>query len=48
MFDINDFNYWLNSDNVIKVNKGYKTQCTQWKHVYTLSELTDYYKKEYE
>ena len=43
-----DFDWWLNSDNVVKVEGGYITQCTQWKGVFTFDEVKKYYKKEYE
>lgn len=43
-----NFTWWLNSDNVEKLNDGYITQCTQWRKVFTFKEIREYYQKEYE
>lgn len=44
----NEFNEWLNSDNVIKLENGlYIEQLTQYQKVFTLYELKRYFYKEF-
>ena len=38
-----DFELWLTSDNVIKVEGGYIEQTTQWRQVFTRPELYVFY-----
>lgn len=48
MVNINTFNSWLKSDNVVKVSDDvYRTQCTLYRKRFTLAELKAYYKREY-
>ena len=42
------FGEWLQSDNVIKVDEGYKTQCTQWGKAFTYDEIKKYFQTEFE
>ena len=42
------FGEWLQSDNVIKVDEGYKTQCTQFGKVFTYDEIKKYFQTEFE
>lgn len=42
------FNDWLNSDNVIKTGENqYKEHSTQWRKVFTLDELRAFFEREY-
>lgn len=44
----NEFNEWLNSDNVVKLSNGlYVEQVTQYKKAFTLYELKRYFYKEF-
>jgi hypothetical protein len=45
-----NFNDWLNSDNVIRTEKGYyKTHCDFYRKEYkTVLDLKAYFKKEYQ
>jgi len=47
LYPMKEFNKWLKSDNVIPVDGGYRTQCTQYQKLFTLAELKTYFKKEY-
>ena len=38
---------WLGSDNIIKQNNGYLTQCSQYGKLFTRKELYVYFKKNY-
>lgn len=42
-----EFNDWLNSDNVVKTKEGYVTQCTLYRKTFTLDKLREYFNKEY-
>jgi hypothetical protein len=41
------YNAWKESDNVIAVDGGFKTQCTQYTITFTEDELRKYYLQEY-
>ena len=38
---------WIDSDNVIKMTEGYRTQCTLYCKAFTRKELYVYFKKQY-
>ena len=38
---------WIDSDNVIKTETEYKTQCSQYRKSFTFSSLYRYFVKEY-
>lgn len=42
-----DFQWWVESDNVVKIGDNYITQCTQYGKLFTLDELRKYFKREY-
>ncbi len=42
-----DYNIWKNSDNVVEVENGFKTQCSQYSKTFTELELQEYFLKEY-
>jgi hypothetical protein len=42
------FKHWLNSDNVVKLSGDqYREQTTQWKKIFTLEEIREFYNREY-
>ena len=44
----NDFEIWLNSDDVVKVSLNcYIEQTTQWKKEFTYSEIRDFFTTQY-
>ena len=43
-----NFDWWLQSDNVLEYEGGYLTQCTQYGKKFTLEEIKQYYIREYE
>ena len=45
--DETTFEWWVNSDNVIKQNGKYYTQCSQYVKGFTLDELKVYWNNEY-
>jgi hypothetical protein len=42
-----DFNVWFNDGNAIRQKGYYLEQTTQWKKKFTLTELRNFYTKEY-
>ncbi len=42
------FENWIDSDNVVKFHNGYRTQCTQYRKLFTFEELKVYYKREFD
>ena len=44
-----EFETWKQSDDVVEVAKGlYREQTSQWARTFTLEQLKEYYKKEFE
>jgi hypothetical protein len=44
---LNDFNEWLHSDNVVQINSKYSTQDALYRNRLTLKELKAYFIREF-
>jgi hypothetical protein len=44
---LQDFNDWLHSDNVVQIDGKYSTQDSMWRNRLTFQELKRYFIKEY-